>query len=428
MLPRLLVRGGPTSARHCPSFSPCVRGIRQHANPLTSFFFRAPAEAVERDWPTRLFSDPSRPLHIDLGCAGGQYICALAARERALELAARCDASPLPLPLRHRGGSSNFLGLDVRAGVIEAANERIRGVERRSSTTSGDSGRGGSSVDGAPPAPHPTSNSTSTSIGLSGRVACLLANLQLSHHLWLGRYPGVGPAPTPALSGGSPYSALAPGSVLPGLGLRTVTILHPDPCFKARTRKRRVVTPALVRLLAFYMRPSSSPPSSDEEGEGPPPTVYLQTDVPELLDDMCAVFEGAEWDTDRGRGGVDDRGGPSPYFSRVSPDPPLPLIGDTRTQREALVRTQAKLWEGAGPGRRAELEAAAARASGAAPMMGGGGGPVKGARMGRTREQAPPHTNPFVVVAAAYRRSATPFEGEVPVARLPDRAVGEDEG
>lgn len=56
----------------------------------------------------------------------------------------------------------------------------------------------------------------------------------------------------------------------------TTTIQFPDPHFKKRNRKKRVVTPGLVSMLAKHAAPGN--------------TVFLQSDVREVLDDMRERF------------------------------------------------------------------------------------------------------------------------------------------
>jgi tRNA (guanine-N7-)-methyltransferase len=58
--------------------------------------------------------------------------------------------------------------------------------------------------------------------------------------------------------------------------LKMVTIQFPDPHFKARHAKRRVVTPELVKTLARFM-PAGA-------------TVFLQSDVQSVLDEMRLQF------------------------------------------------------------------------------------------------------------------------------------------
>ena len=54
--------------------------VRQHVNPLSRFFQQArplpPADA--------LFSQPELPLHLDIGCARGRFLLAMAQRARSL--------------------------------------------------------------------------------------------------------------------------------------------------------------------------------------------------------------------------------------------------------------------------------------------------------------------------------------------------------
>ena len=58
--------------------------------------------------------------------------------------------------------------------------------------------------------------------------------------------------------------------------MQVVTIQFPDPHFKTRHAKRRVVTPELVATLARFMPPGA--------------TVFLQSDVKSVLDEMRWEF------------------------------------------------------------------------------------------------------------------------------------------
>lgn len=66
-------------------------------------------------------------------------------------------------------------------------------------------------------------------------------------------------------------------SSLPSGTLQRVTIQFPDPWFKNRHAKRRVVQPQLVAELAAYLA-----------SEG---IVFLQSDVKEVAEEMCDRFE-----------------------------------------------------------------------------------------------------------------------------------------
>jgi tRNA (guanine-N7-)-methyltransferase len=73
--------------------------LRQHVNPLASYF-QQPV-ALPLLWPAKVFADPSLPLCVDVGVAHGRWVKAMAARE---------------------AGRRNFLGLEIRASLVSAAN------------------------------------------------------------------------------------------------------------------------------------------------------------------------------------------------------------------------------------------------------------------------------------------------------------------
>jgi len=58
--------------------------------------------------------------------------------------------------------------------------------------------------------------------------------------------------------------------------LQFVSINFPDPWFKRRHHKRRLVTPQLVQTLATYLQPHGK--------------VFIQTDVEELFENICGLF------------------------------------------------------------------------------------------------------------------------------------------
>ena len=69
--------------------------MRQHVNPLSSFFQQPrPLPA-----PAELFRRPGQPLHLDIGCARGRFLLALAEQEP----------------------DSNHLGVEIRLALVEAA-------------------------------------------------------------------------------------------------------------------------------------------------------------------------------------------------------------------------------------------------------------------------------------------------------------------
>lgn len=135
--------------------------VRHHVNPL-GFVHEVPLPAREE-----LFRRPELPLEVDLGSMHGEFILERAARE----------------PGR------NFLGLEIRAPLVDEVNERVR---RR----------------GLP------------------NAACVLCNANDA-------FPRL----------------FAPGS------LAAVYVHFPDPWFKNRHRKRRLVTAELVRDIARALEP-----------------------------------------------------------------------------------------------------------------------------------------------------------------------------
>jgi tRNA (guanine-N7-)-methyltransferase len=95
---------------------------------------------------------------------------------------------------------------------------------------------------------------------------------------------------------------------LPPGKLQRISIQYPDPCFKTRHAKRRVVQPALVNDIAHYL------PSGGE--------VFLQSDLEWVAQEMC------------------DRFSENPAFHRTQPDwlEPNPLSIPTEREVATLKR------------------------------------------------------------------------------------------
>ncbi len=174
--------------------------VRQHVNPL-SRFFQQPRPLPP---PAQLFADPGRPLHLDIGCARGRFLLALAQAE----------------PQR------NYLGVEIRRALVQAA------------------------------------QADRDALGL-GQLAFLFCNANISLQDWL--------------------AALPPGQ------LERVSIQFPDPWFKKKHHKRRVLQPALLLSLAAALAPGRE--------------LFLQSDVPAVIEPMVALteasgcFEGPAGDT-----------------------------------------------------------------------------------------------------------------------------------
>ncbi len=81
--------------------NPVLRSLRQHVNPLSSFFQQ------ERPLPglAELFAIPEQPLHLDIGCARGKFLLQMASQT----------------PQR------NHLGLEIRHPLVKQAEaERLQ--------------------------------------------------------------------------------------------------------------------------------------------------------------------------------------------------------------------------------------------------------------------------------------------------------------
>ncbi|MBE9052621.1 tRNA (guanosine(46)-N7)-methyltransferase TrmB [Nostocales cyanobacterium LEGE 11386] len=138
--------------------------VRQHVNPLAKKY-QTPASPL--DWE-KVYTQPSQPLHIDIGCAKGRFLLKMA------------QIAP----------DWNFLGLEIREPLVVEANQ-LR-----------------------------------SELGLTN-LHYLFCNVNNSLRSLL--------------------------SSLPTGTLQRVTIQFPDPWFKTRHAKRRVVQPELVAQLANYL-------------------------------------------------------------------------------------------------------------------------------------------------------------------------------
>ncbi|KJH71308.1 tRNA (guanosine(46)-N7)-methyltransferase TrmB [Aliterella atlantica] len=197
--------------------------VRQHVNPLAIKYIKPIAPL---DWE-KIYAQPHQPLHLDIGCARGQFLMSM--------------ASLTP--------EWNFLGLEIREPLVEEA------------------------------------------IAITNKL-----NLTNLHFLFC-----------------NVNNSLAPllKSLLPGT-LQRVTIQFPDPWFKNRHAKRRLVQPQLVAELATYLSPGSM--------------VFLQSDIEPLLVEMS------------------DRFVQHPDFICQSQDPlltPNPLPVQTEREQTTLARGEA---------------------------------------------------------------------------------------
>lgn len=162
--------------------------VRQHVNPLSRKHQRVVPPPKWHD----IYVDPTRPLHLDIGCAHGQFLFSIAPQQP----------------------DWNFLGLEIREPLVEQA--------------------------------------------LETRDALNLTNL---HFIFC-----------------NANSSLRPLLMsLPQGVLQRVSIYFPDPWFKRRHQKRRVVQPELVKDLAMLMTQGAE--------------VLLQSDVEGVAIAMCHRFD-----------------------------------------------------------------------------------------------------------------------------------------
>lgn len=166
---------------------PLVR-VREHVNPLS----RKYQAAVEPPNWEKIYAEPSQPLHLDIGCARGQFVLKMAQLEPTW----------------------NFLGLEIREPLVHQANE--------------------------------------------WRDELGLTNL---HYLFCNANTSL----KPILDS------------LSSIQLQRVTIQFPDPWFKRRHQKRRVVQPELVAEVAAYLVTGG--------------VVFVQSDIEEVALEMRDRFD-----------------------------------------------------------------------------------------------------------------------------------------
>lgn len=196
--------------------------VRQHVNPL-SRFFQQPRPLPP---PGELFSAPEQPLHLDIGCARGRFLLALAQQQ----------------PER------NHLGVEIRRALVDAAE-----ADRQAMALT--------------------------------NLHYLFCNANVSLQDWL--------------------------AALPAGVLERVSIQFPDPWFKKKHHKRRVLQPALLLALGEALAPGRE--------------LFIQSDVLAVITPMVQLIE-ASGGFERPPG--DDR----PWRA----DNPLPVP----TERETYVLTQ----------------------------------------------------------------------------------------
>jgi len=161
--------------------------VHQHVNPLSPYYRQEPV-AVDL---AAVFSVPTRPLHLDIGCARGRFILRMA------------EAKP----------EWNFLGVEIREALVEEANR------------------------------------LASEAGL-GNLHYAFCNAMLF------------------------LANLLAG--VPDGALQMVTIQFPDPWFKKRHAKRRMVNAELIDAVVKKLAPGGR--------------IFVQTDIEFLAEEMFELF------------------------------------------------------------------------------------------------------------------------------------------
>jgi len=157
--------------------------MRQHVNPLSKNF-----DEIERiPSLVEIFDDAKLPLHLDIGCAAGDFLFNLASANN----------------------DWNYLGIEIRERLVKTAKLKVREREIRNLYF------------------------------VFGNANNILKNF---------------------------YSKFI------NKNLKSISFNFPDPWFKKRHYKRRVIQPELINILSIYMQKES--------------LIFVKTDVKDLFDYM----------------------------------------------------------------------------------------------------------------------------------------------
>ncbi|MDC3168231.1 tRNA (guanosine(46)-N7)-methyltransferase TrmB [Prochlorococcus sp. AH-716-D22] len=157
--------------------------MRQHVNPLSKNFFEAdPIPPLNQ-----VFENPTLPLHLDVGCASGDFLFELSFKNK----------------------NWNYIGLEIREKLVLNANLKIRSKENKN---------------------------LYFSFGNANNIFEHSNNKSIINFI------------------------------------TSISFNFPDPWFKKKHHKRRVIQPKLINLLANSMKKGS--------------LIFIKTDVRELFDHM----------------------------------------------------------------------------------------------------------------------------------------------
>jgi tRNA (guanine-N7-)-methyltransferase len=224
--PNLSEEGGSSSCN--PKDSKTSFRSRQHVNPLASKFQQP--TILSKDWPRDVYSDLSRPLFLDIGCSRGGFLLDLASQ---------------------RPNDYNYLGLEIRPTIVHHAQDRL--------------------------GKRPHLHGHLDFVGCNANVDLERLLTRLAEETVSSKSNNNKSNDNDINKNDNKNKSTCP---VPYQLLQIVCIQFPDPHFKSRHAKRRVVTPELVQTLARFMPMGAM--------------VFLQSDVQPVLDEMRRQFRGGD--------------------------------------------------------------------------------------------------------------------------------------
>jgi tRNA (guanine-N7-)-methyltransferase len=233
--------------------------FRQHVNPL-KVQFQLPCD-LPSTWPRAAYTTcASRPLFVDIGCGKGGFLLKLAKGAAAAAKAEEKEENYDHVSTTPWWSPYNFLGIEIRPSVIECAQLRCS-KQHLSGTRLSFVG-------------------CNANVDLDRLLDLYAREASAQHH---GKQHDE--STTFTNSTNSDISRLQPPPsssktsttrrVQPMVGF--VSIQFPDPHFKKRHKKRKVVDESLVLTLAKY--------TTLQEAQ-----IFLQSDIQEVVDDMRQSF------------------------------------------------------------------------------------------------------------------------------------------